>query len=332
MTTQDTRFSTQFPDLTASVFYGSGQTTLQNYTPVASPINTGMLADIGRATIYGPEAYDNPYAKFMKSPLARGDSSLTARFSQVKSGAYDPLAPDSALFDGQRPEMLSNVITKNLSRQTRVEVNDRLMKQFVQTPEMIGDAMSSIMAVSNIAYLDDMYIASNEYFSGSMRGAKASQSFVLTKAPTDDGFAEEMTETLWNITQNKFRFKSTQYNESGYSTKAESVSIIMDKNTQFRTFKKQYADAFNPSYLDIETATGWVDSFATTAGKPSDAGDLLAMAIDNRAFEIVPMPEALSVESFRNPARKSTMYATTYEYAFGHNPFFNVAYIFAPKA
>lgn len=332
MTIQDTRFSSAFADITASVFNASGQVSLQNYQPVQSPINTGMMADIGRVTVYGPEAYDNPYAKFMKAPLGRGDSAMTARFSQVTSGAYNPLAPDTALFDGQRPEMLSNVATKNLSRQVRVEINDRLMKQFVQTPEMIGDAASAIMATSNVRYLDDMYIASNEYFAGSTRGAKATQMITLTKAPTDNGFAEEMTEALWNISQNKFKFKSQLYNESSYDTKAESASIIMDKNTQFRTFKKQYADAFNPEYLDIATETGWVDSFPTVAGKPSGAGDLLAIVADNRAFEITPMPEALSVESFRNPVRKSTMYATTYEYAFSHNPFFNVAYIFAPSA
>ena len=332
MTIQDTRFAARFADMTASVFYGSGQTDLQNYTPNTSPINTGMLADIGRATIYGPEAYDNPFSKFMKSELSRGDSALTARFSQVKSKAYDPLAGDSALFDGDRPSMISNVATKNLSRQVRVEVNDRLMKQFVQTEEMIGDAMSAIMAVSNTAYLDDMYVASCEYFGGSTRGAKADQMITLAKKPTDSGFAEEMTETLWNLSQNKFKFKSEKYNESGYATKSDSISIIMDKNTQFRTFKKQYADAFNPEYLAITTETGWVDSFPATAGKPADAGDLLAIVVDNRAFDIIPMPDALSVESFRNVSRKSNMYATTYEYAFGHNPFFNCAYIFAPKA
>ena len=334
MTVQDTRFSSAFADMTASVFVGTGQTDLANYQPNASPINTGMLADIGRVTVYGPEAYDNPYAKFMKAPLSRGDSAMTARFSQVTSEAYDPLAPDTALFDGQRPSMISNVATKNLSRQVRVEINDRLMKQFVQTQEMIGDAASAIMATSNTCYLDDMFIASNEYFAGSLRGAKNTQSVVLTKKPTETGFAEEMTEALWNISQNKFKFKSTQYNASSYNTKADNVSIIMDKNTQFRTFKKQYADAFNPEYLDIKTETGWVDSFSTipTAGKPQGAGDLLAMVVDNRAFEITPMPEALSVESFRNPVRKSTMYATSYEYAFSHNPFFNAMYIFAPSA
>jgi len=327
MTAQDTRFASAFADMTASVFYGSGMTNLTNYQPASSPFNNNMLADIGRVTVYGPESYDNPYAKFMKSPLTRGDSAMVTRFSQVTSGAYDPLAPDTALFDGQRPEQLSNVMSKSLSRQVRVEISDRLMKQFVQTEEQIGDSAAAIMAMSNARYLDDMYIASNEYFSGSTRGAKPTQMITLNTAPSDSGFAEEMTETLWNVTQNKF--KSTDFNKSGYSTKAESASIIMDKNTQFRTFKRQFADAFNPSYLDIETATGWVDSFASTAGKPAGAGDLIAIVCDNRAFDIVPMPEALSVESFGNPARKSTMYATTYEYAFGHNPFFDCVYIFA---
>lgn len=331
MTTQDTRFTARFPDITASVFYGSGQGDLTNYQPAQSPINTGMLADIGRVTVYGPEVQDNPFAKFMKNPLARGDSAMTARFSQVTSKAYNPLAPDTALFDGDRPAMLSNVHSKNLSRQVRVEINDRMMKQFVQTEEMIGDAAAAIMSVSNTAYLDDMYTASVEYYSGSTRGAKASQMITLDTKPSDTGFAAEMNEKLWDITQNRFKFKSTRYNESGYDTKSESASIIMDKNCVYQTFKKQYAEIFNPSYLEIETSSGYVDSFATTAGKPSGAGDLLAIVVDNRAFEITPMPEALSVESFRNPVRKSNMYATTYEYAFGHNPFFNCVYIFGAQ-
>ena len=331
--TQDSRFASRFADMTASVFYGSGVKSLGDYSPAASTINTGMLADIGRATVFGPESYDNPFAKFMRSPLTRGDSAMTARFSQVTSGAYNPLASDSALFDGQRPSMLSNVETKNLSRQVRVEINDRMLKQFAQTDEMIGEAAAAIMATSNTCYLDDMYVASNEYFAGSTRNALATQMITLSVGTSDDSFAEEMTEALWNITQNKFKFKSELYNASGYATKAENCSIIMDKNCQFRTFKKQMADAFNPSYLDIATETGYVDSFpSAVAGKPSGAGDLLAIVADNRAFDIVPMPEALSVESFRNAARKSTMYATTYEYAFGHNPFFDVAYIFAPSA
>lgn len=331
MTTQDDSFKARFADITASTFY-SASTDLSGYKPAESVINAGMLADIGRATIYGPETQTNPYATFMRSPLTRGDSALNARFSQVTSVAYNPNAPDSALFDGTNPSMISNIVTKNLSRQVRVDVNDRWLKQFAQTEEMIGDCASTIMAMSNTCYMDDMYTASNEYFSGSVRGAQASQMITLNTNPSDAGFATEMTEKLWDITQNKFKFKSTQFNKSKYNTKTDNATVIMDKNCVFQTFKKQYAEIFNPDYLDIKTSTGYVDSFATTAGKPSASGNLLAMVVDNRAFDIVPMPEALTVESFRNPARKSTMFATTYEYAFGHNPFFNAVYIFSKGA
>ena len=62
-------FADRFPDMTASVFYGSGQESLQDYTPVQSPINTGMLSDIGRATVWGPETQQNPFARFMRNPL-----------------------------------------------------------------------------------------------------------------------------------------------------------------------------------------------------------------------------------------------------------------------
>lgn len=328
-TNQDTNFAGRFPDITAATFYGSNVGDLAGYKPAESKVNAGMLADIGRVTVFGPETQSNPYSKFIRSPLSRGDSAMTARFSQVNSKAYDPLAADSALFDGTRPSMISQVTTKNLSRQVRVEINDRWMKQFAQTEEMIGDAAAAIMATSNACYMDDMYAASNEYFSGSVRGAQASQMITLKTTPSEDGFAAEMSETLWDITQNKFKFKSTAYNKSKYNTKTENASIIMDKSCVFPTFKRQYADVFNPDYLDISTSSGYVDSFATTAGKPASSGNLLAIVADNRAFDIIPMPEALSVESFRNPARKSTMYATTYEYALGQNPFVNCVYIFA---
>lgn len=326
------KFKTRFPDLSGSVnaYVGSGTVQLTNYTPSASVINTGLMGDIGRATIYGPDVQDNPFSKFMKSPLARGDSALTGVFEGVKSNSYNPNATDAALFDGTKAAFKSNVMTKNLSRQVRVEVNDRMLRQYAQTEEQAGDMASALMAASNACYLDDMYTACTEYFGGKMRGS-ANSEFVLTNKTSDAGFAEEMTETLWNITQNKFKFKSTKYNASGYDTKSENCTVIMNKDCVFKTFKKQMADAFNPDYLDIKTDTGYVESFPIPAGKKSAAGKLLAIVADNRAFEITPMPEALSVESFRNPARKSTMYATTYEYALGQNPFFNVAYIYAPS-
>ncbi len=333
MTDTDTQFKSRFPDMTASVFYGAGQTALSGYTPNASPINTGMLADIGKATIYGPEKQDNPFAKFIRSPLARGDSALTARFAEVNSHAFDPLAPDTALFDGSRPNMLSNVMTKNLSRQVRVEVNERELKKYVQTENMIGDVASAIMSVSNVAYMDDMFAASKEYYSGSTRGAVADQMHVLKNKVDDAGFASEMTEKLWQITQKQFGYKSTKYNKSGANTKATDVTVIMKKDVEFPTFKKLFADTFNPEFLRIDTTAGYVDDFATTAGKPASSGELLAIVCDTRAFEITPMPEALTVGSFVNPARaNSVTYFTTYEYAFGHNPFFDCAYIFAPGA
>lgn len=332
-TDTDNQFTARFPDMTASVFYGSGQVALAGYTPNSSPINTGMLADIGKATIYGPEKQDNPFSKFIRSPLARGDSAMTARFSEVTSHAFDPLAPDTALFDGSRPSMLANVMTKNLSRQVRVEINDRELKKYTQTEDMIGDCASAIMAVSNVAYMDDMFVASKEYFSGSTRGALADQMHTLTANVGDAGFADEMTELLWTITQRQFGYKSTKYNKSGVNTKANEISVIMRKDAEFPAFKKLYAETFNPEFLKMDLSAGYVDSFATTAGKPSGAGELVAIVCDNRAFEITPMPEALTVGSFVNPARANSItYFTTYEYAFGHNPFFDCAYIFAPGA
>ena len=333
MTSTDTAFGARFPDMTATTFVAN-QKALADWTPTASPINTGMLSDIARAYISAPDPQENFYARFMASPLTRGDSVMSARFSEVISRVYNPKAPDTDLFNGDYATMISNVAKKNLSRQIATEVNDYVLKQFTQTQEMIGDAMAAIMARSQVAYKDDMWVASKEYFSGSTRNAKATQMHTMTNkiSTTDNKFGAELTELLWKISQKDFGYKSTQFNASGYNTKSDSISIALKKDVEYPTFKKMLSETFNPELLRITSTIDYVDDFATPAGAPSDAGELIGMVVDNRAFKITPMPDTLTTEAFRNPARKSTAYFTTYEYAFQHDPFFNVAYIFAPKA
>ena len=194
--------------------------------------------------------------------------------------------------------------------------------------------MAAIMASSNVAYKDDMWVASKEYFSGSTRNAKATQMHTMTNAvsTTDNKFGAELTELLWKISQKDFGYKSTNYNASGYNTKSDSVSIALKKAVEYPAFKKLLSETFNPELLRITSTIDYVDDFATPAGAPSGAGELIGMVVDNRAFKITPMPDTLTTEAFRNPVRKSTAYFTTYEYAFQHDPFFNVAYIFAPKS
>lgn len=187
------------------------------------------------------------------------------------------------------------------------------------------------MATSNACYRDDMWVASKEYFSGSVRSAQNTQMNVLTNGPEDAGFANEMTELLWNISQKQFGYKSTAYNASAFNTKSNTVHIALKKDVEFPAFKKLYAETFNPEFLRIDQTIDYVDDFATPAGKPASSGELIGMVVDDRAFSITPMPDTLSTEAFRNPARKSTAYFTTYEYAFQHDPFFNCAYIFAPS-
>lgn len=333
MTATDTQFAGRFPNVTATTFVAN-QKALADYTPTASPVNTGMLSDIGRAYIYAPDTQENFYARFMQAPLSRGDSVMSARFSEVNSRAYNPNATDEDLFNGAYATMTSNVATKNLSRQIATEVNDYVLRQFCQTEEMIGDVMAAIMARSNACYKDDMWVASKEYFSGSTRSAKTGQMHVMTNpvSAADNKFANEMTELLWKIGQKDFGYKSTQYNASGYNTKSDSISIALKKDVEYPAFKKLLSETYNPELLRVQSTIDYVDDFATPAGAPSTAGELIGMVVDNRAFKITPMPDTLTTEAFRNPARKSTAYFTTYEYAFQHDPFFNVAYIFAPKA
>lgn len=330
VTNTDNQFTARFAPLTATTFNGN-QSALADWKPTANSLNTGMLSDIGKAYIYAPDTQDNFYARFMQSPLSRGDSVMSARFGEISSKAYDPAADDSALFDGSKPNMISNIAKKNLSRQIRLAVNDYWTKQFCQTDEMIGDAMAAIMATTNACYLDDMWVASKEYFSGSTRNAKATQAVQLTNKVTDVGFGAEMTEVLWSLSQNKFGYKSTAYNAAGYNTKSTDVAIALKKDVEFPAFKKLLSETFNPEFLRIAPTIDYVDDFATPAGAPSTAGELIGMVVDTRAFKITPMPDTLTTEAFRNPARKETMYATTYEYAFQHDPFFNCAYIYAPK-
>lgn len=329
-TNTDSQFTARFSGVATATFNGN-QKGLADWTPTTNSLNTGMLSDIGKAYIYAPDVQDNFYARFMQSPLTRGDSVMSARFGEVSSNAYSPSAADSALFDGAKPNMISNVAKKNLSRQIRLAVNDYWTKQFCQTDEMIGDAMAAIMATTNACYMDDMWVASKEYFSGSTRDAKTTQAVQLTNDVGDSGFGTELTEALWSLSQNKFGYKSTAYNASGYNTKSTDVAIALKKDCEFPAFKKLLSETFNPEFLRIVPTIDYVDDFATPAGAPSTAGELIGMVVDTRAFKITPMPDTLTTEAFRNPARKETMYATTYEYAFQHDPFFNCAYIYAPK-
>lgn len=333
MTITDTQFAARFPDVTATTFVAN-QSTLANWTPTASPINTGMLSDIGRATIYAPEYQDrNFFMRFMKAPLGRGDSAMTAKFGGVVSRAYNPNAPDTDLFNGQSPGMTSNVAKKNLSRQIAVEVNDYVLRQLQQTDEMYGDVMASIMGASNACYLNDMWVASKEYFSGSTRNANTNQSYIMTNGVADAGFADELLEQLWGFSQRKFGYLSSSYNAAGSETISDSVVIALKKDAEWPAFNKLLSETFNPELVRIEAEGGvqYVDDFATPAGAPSGAGELIGMVVDPRAFEITPMPDTLVTEYFRNPARRSNAYFTTYEYAFQHNPFFNCAYIYAPQ-
>lgn len=333
VTGTDNAFSARFTPMELTTFVAN-QSALADYTPTTSVLNTGMMSDIGRATIYGPDLQDNWFARFMKSPLSRGDSVMTARFLDVNSRAYNPKAPDTDLFNGTYPEMKSNVAKKNLSRQIAVEVNDYYLKQMVQTQEMVGDAMASIMATSNACYMDDMWVASKAYFSGSTNSAQSSQMVTMTNGIDDAGFADEMVETLWKMSQKNFGYKSTAYNSDKVNTKSNSVAIVLKKDVEYPAFKKLLSETFNPEMLRIEVdgGIGYVDDFATPAGAPGGAGELLGMVVDTRAFEITPMPDTLTTEAFRNPVRKSTAYFTTYEYAFQKNNFFNTAYIFAKGA
>lgn len=323
----DTAFTARFAPLTLATMVAN-QTSLANFVPTASPINLGMLSDIGRATVYAPDIQDSFYARFMKAPLSRGDAAMSARFGEVASRAYNPAAPDTDLFNAANPSMMTNVAKKNLSRQIAVELNDYWIKQFCQTEEMIGDAAAAIMAASNACYRDDMWVAAKAYFSGSVSGALAGQLKTMTANPNEQGFAEEMIETLWDFAENKFAYKSTSYNAAGFNTKSTNVHIVLKKDAEFPAFKKFYADTFNPEFLKITPTIDYVDDFATPAGAPAGAGDLLGMVVDDRAFAITPMPDTLTTEAFRNPVRKSTSYFTTYEYAFQKDPFFNIAYIF----
>lgn len=330
-TATDAQFAARFPNIQAAAFVAN-QADLANWTPTTSVLNTGMLSDIGRATIYAPDIQDNFYARFMKAPLGRGDSAMSMRVKDITSYAYNPKASQSVLFGDYNPEVETNVATKNLSQQIAVAINDYYLKQMAQTEEMIGDVAASIMATSNACYRDDMWVASKEYFSGSTNSAKAGQLLTMTNDVDDAGFGNELVEAIWNFSQNKFGYKSALYNPAGFNTKSNTVHVALKKDCEYAGFKKLYSETFNPEFIRIDQTIDYVDDFATPAGAPAGAGELIGMIVDDRAFAITPMPDTLTTEAFRNPARKETIYYTTYEYAFQKDPFFNVGYIFAPGA
>ena len=330
VTNTDTQFATRFSELTAETFNGN-QSDLANWTPTQSVLNTGMMSDIGRVSVFAPEAQPNFWAKFMKAELGRGDSVMSVRTGQLTSVEYDPEADEEELFNSPTPGMISNVAKKNLSRTVKMEVNDRYLKQMAQTEEMIGDVMASIMSAMNVAMLDDMWVASKEYFSGSTRNAQATQMHVLENDVDDAGFANELNELIWTISQNQFGYKSTAYNAAQYMTRSTGVEMAFKKSVEYPAFKKLYADTFHPDALRVATNIDYVDDFATPAGAPENAGELIGIIVDPRAYSITPMPDAVVTDYMRNAVRHSNAYFTTYEYAFQDDPFFNKAFIFAPK-
>lgn len=321
-TNTDTQFAARFAGVTAGSYYGN-QAALSGYTPSQSVLNTGLMGDIGRAMINGPDTQDSFYGKFMQNELARGDAVLMGRFQEINSTAYDPNAPDSALFQNAHPAFIGSVAQKNFSRQIRLPVNDRYLKQMAQTPEMIGDMESAIMASMNACAMDDLWVGSKYYFSGSTRGAKATQN--ITISDVTDG--DKIIEALFTAIQKDMGYKSTKFNASGVNTKSESVHVALKKDLQYPVFKK-LADTFHPDLLPVSTTFDYVDDFATPAGMPSGATELVGMIADTRAFAITPVPEAVSVESFRNPARKETVFCMTSEYIMQHAPFYNVMYLY----
>lgn len=331
MTKTDTDFTAHFTPQTISGMIGA-ETTLANWTPTQNAINTGMLSDIGKAIIKGAPVFNNSfYAKYLRSPLTRGDSFLMGRFGEVQSKAYNPAATDTELFDVQNPDFTAYVAKKNLSRQIRTNVADRWLKQFCQTEEMIGDAMSAIMQASIAEYYDDLFIAAKAYVSGSTRGSQTDAMPVMTNALNTSAGQAELLENLWKFSQNKFKYKSTKYNPAQYNTFSKNVHIALKKDCQYEMYKK-LADTFHPDLLQVPTDISWVDDFATPAGAPSTAGELIGIISDAEAFHFVPMPEGVVTESFRNPASLSTYYYTTYETAFGQDLTQNIVYLFAKKA
>lgn len=329
MTQTDTDFAARFPGLNRSSFVNNNS-TLPGFIPAQSPINLGMYDDIARATIYGYDRQDNFWSRFMKSPLSRGDAEMVARFTEVSSRPYDPLAPDTDLFNGQRPQMLADVAKLNFERQIYTEVNDRMLKRFVQTKEMIGDAIAAIQSANFNCMLDDMWIASKTYFSGSLRSAPADSIVVMNTKPGDTGFAEEMSELLFKTVNNDFAYKSTKYNAAAYRTKADNVAIALKKSVDYPTFRKMYSETFHPDLLKIPSSADYVDDFATPAGAPEGAGELIGIVADTRTWSITPTPDSLVSEAFRNPVRHSTSFATTYAYIFHTAPFFDIKFIFEP--
>lgn len=330
MTKTDTDFTAQFsPETVAGMI--SKETTLGNWTPTANTINVGMLSDIGKAIINGAPVFQNSfYGKYLRAPLQRGDSFMMGRFGEVQSSTYNPAARDTELFDVQDPTFTAYVAKKNFSRQIRTNVADRWLRQFCQTQEMIGDAHSAIMQASTARYYDDVFTAAKAYVSGSTRGSQTEAMPIMTNDLDTAAGQAELIEKLWTFSQNKLRYKSTKYNPAQYNTFSKSVHIALKKDCQYAMYKK-LADTFHEDLLQAPTDISWVDDFATPAGKPSGAGELIGIISDSEAFHFVPMPEGVVTESFRNPASLSTYYYTTYETAFGQDLTQNIVYLFAPQ-
>lgn len=76
-TNTDTQFSRRFTGLQPTTFIAN-QSTLEEYQRTESPLNEGLMSDIGRATIYGPDVQPSFFRRFMRAELPRGNAALAA--------------------------------------------------------------------------------------------------------------------------------------------------------------------------------------------------------------------------------------------------------------
>lgn len=325
--TLEAEFAARFPGLTASVFNGN-MSDLANYQPSADSTVTGLMGDIGKVMVYNPDVQTNPYSKYIQSPLSRGDAVMSMRFKDITSHAYDKHAPDTVLFNQPYGEAVTNVAKMNLSRQIGLAINRRDLLKYQQVPEMAGDVAAALQATMTQAYNQDMWIACREYYSN-LRNAKADQMIVMTEDPASKDGAAELNEILWKTTQNYSGYLDTRFNQSGIATKSDSMDVFLEKSIEYPLFKRMLSETYNPEMLRVSANFQYVPEFGSViAGKPSDAGKMIATITDPRKRKITPLPEALVTSSFVNPARLESVIFETFEYILQEDPFFNAFYVF----
>lgn len=269
-----------FNEMTLTEFYNHVTSTDDNQR-----MYRGMLERIGRTIIWADDLADNPFLRFMMTPLDYGCAVENGFYEDiysrnwVKNFQSSGTHQQNPLFNTQIPKYVSDVATVNFSREIPMKMSEIEFKKACQTASMIGDVAGALMSKINVTFIDDMYEACKQYFCGVLRiKPEAEGNFPFTEDEfTNNSMIEvidlkdvtciedSILDSLHKITDSQFYYKSRLYNLANKYTLSKKMTLIMSRKWRYPTFLKKFASTYHPEYIKLgeEVEPLYINEFPT---------------------------------------------------------------------